>query len=94
MRRSSAASVRSRSSEMGTTDMTYAFALFNLGHALRLAGRLEEAIRSLSSASTSRTRATRSGGTGGGDRATAEHLSDEEDEGWTRDGKAKGHDKD
>ena len=28
----------------GTTDLTYAYALFNLGQALRLAGRPEEAI--------------------------------------------------
>ncbi len=28
----------------GTTDLTYAYALYNLGHALRLAGRPEEAI--------------------------------------------------
>ncbi len=28
----------------GTSDLTYAYALFNLGHALRLAGRPEEAI--------------------------------------------------
>ena len=28
----------------GTTDLNYAYALFNLGHALRLAGRPDEAI--------------------------------------------------
>ena len=43
----------------GSTDLTYAYALFNLGHALRLAGRPEEAIPVLQSGWSSRTSGAR-----------------------------------
>ena len=48
--------------EPGSTDLTYAYALFNLGQALRLAGRPEEAIPVLEQRLGSPTRPARSGG--------------------------------
>ena len=79
----------------GSTDLTYAYALFNLGHALRLAGRPEEAIPVLEQ------RLEIPNQTGAVRReleaaiaATGEDFGDEGDEGGPPHGKAKGHDKD
>ena len=84
--------------EPGSTDLTYAYALFNLGHALRLAGRPEEAIPVLEQRLEipNQTGAVRHE-LEAAIAATGEDSGDEGDdgdEGGPPYGKAKGHDKD